>query len=329
MRGRNKNIKLILNYVVGPLIFCVLLVAIVTQLQQQANWRQSLAQVLKSLNQDAVAPLTAAFVLMFLNWGIEARKWQLALSLQQKISFLHALRAIFSGTTIAFFTPNRVGEYLGRMIHLEEGKRLSSIALTLVCSFAQLMVTLAAGISGLLVIGHRLAPPGNVGAIFWWRVGVVGISVVFLVLTILYFRLSLCVEWLSKIPLIRKHLAYIRLLGGFNATILLRILSLSACRYLVFVAQYYLLFSVFRVEVDGWQTFWSVSVVFLVIAIVPSVALLTELGVRWEASIGVVRLYSANTAGILATSLGIWLINLVIPALIGSLLTAGLRIFRK
>jgi hypothetical protein len=90
-----------------------------------------------------------------------------------------------------------------------------------------------------------------------------------------------------------------------------------------------LLFRVFGVHVDWWQTFWSVSVVFLVIAIVPSIAVLTELGVRWEASMEVMRLFSGNMTGIMAASLSVWIINLVVPALIGSLLIPRIKLFNK
>jgi hypothetical protein len=65
---------------------------------------------------------------------------------------------------------------------------------------------------------------------------------------------------------------------------------------------------------------------FLVLAIAPTVAFLTDLGIRARASIELVQFFSSNVVGILATSLSVWLINLVIPALIGSLLILGIRI---
>ena len=325
----NKNIKLILNYVVGPVVFCILVYAIYMQVQRQSNWKQSLYRIAEAINGQSAWMIVAAFLLMFVNWGIEARKWQLALSAEQRISFFHSFKAIFSGATLAFFTPNRMGEFLGRVLHIEEGKRISSIALTVVCSIAQLMITLFTGIGGIVFIKDRVVIPGGANVIFWINLVAYTVSGVFLVLTIFYFRLSWLVRWVEKIPKIEKYLTYIRVLDRFNATILLRILSLSACRYLIFVAQYYLLFSVFGVEMDWWQTFWSVSVVFLVIAIVPSVALVTELGVRRGASLEVLRLFSSNMAGILAASLSVWIVNLVVPALIGSLLVPGHKIFRK
>jgi MFS family permease len=268
---------------------------------------------------------------MFVNWGVEARKWQLALRPVTDISLITSFKAVFSGNTFAFFTPNRMGEYFGRVMHIEEGKRLSSIALTIVCSIAQLLITITAGAAGLFflkeVIANRYTGVPNI--IFWLNIMIAGLIVCAIVLTLFYFRFSWMLRWAEKIRGIRKFLTYIQVLHEFNATILLRILSLSLTRYMVFIVQYYLLFKVFGVEIDWWQTFWTISVVFVVIAIVPSLAVLTELGVRWKASIEVVQLFSANGTGILATSLAAWIINLVIPALIGSLLLLGLKIFRK
>ena len=68
---------------------------------------------------------------------------------------------------------------------------------------------------------------------------------------------------------------------------------------------------------------------FLVMAVVPTFTFLTELGLRWEASIQVLELYSANTVGIFAASFAIWLINLIIPALIGSLLIVSIKLFKS
>ncbi len=318
-----KNIKLILNYVVGPLVFCILLFSIYKQVQQQADWEQSLAHIFSSFNGVSAWQLLLVFGLMFINWGIEARKWQLALRHSVKVSFIASLRAIFSGTTFAFFTPNRMGEYMGRIIHIEEGKRISSITLTIVCSIAQLLITMIAGCIGLLFIRSHISVVYGVNIIFWINLLLYVIAVCSLVLTLFYFRLSWLVKWIERIPRTGRWMAYIKVVDGFNATILLRILSLSGVRYLVFVIQYYLLFRVFGVEIGWWQTFWSVSAVFLVIAIVPSIAVLTELGIRWKASMEIIQLYSANSAGILAGSLAAWIINLVIPALIGSIMILG------
>jgi len=51
--------------------------------------------------------------------------------------------------------------------------------------------------------------------------------------------------------------------------------------------------------------------------------------VRWKVGIEVVQLFDSNISGILATSLAVWIINLVVPALIGSLLILGMKVFNN
>lgn len=324
----NKNIKIILNYVVGPLLFCLLAYSIYQQILRQPNWKESLQRILHSFNQTSGLQLVFVIALLFANWGIEARKWQLVIGTIQPIRWIQCLKAIFTGTTLAFFTPNRMGEYLGRVLYIEPGKRGQAISLTLVCSMAQLLVTLIVGSIGFLVIRRDLlAQMGESSSV--WLQSVFYLAIVAATfLTLLYFRLSGIVRLIEKIPRIGQFIRYVRVLDNFNATMLLRILSLSLIRYLVFIAQYYLLFNVFDVQLSGWQVFWSVSVVFLVLAIIPTIALVTELGVRWKTSIEVIQLFSSNIVGIMAVSLAIWIINLVIPALLGSLLILNIKLFQ-
>ncbi len=270
--------------------------------------------------------------LMPLNWGIEARKWQLALRPVGGISYGNAFKAIFTGATMASFTPNRMGEYLGRILYVKEGKRLASISLTIVCSIAQLLITLVIGIAGILYIRymlHRSLFPGSAHGELWLNVLAAIAFLLFLSLTIIYFRLSWLLWILRKIPGSGKYLTYVKVLENFDATILLRILFLSFVRYLVFIVQYGLVFPLFGVFLHFGQIWGGVSVVFLVMALVPTFTFLTELGLRWEASIQVLELFSANTVGIFAASFAIWLINLIIPALIGSLLILSIKLFKN
>jgi len=95
-----------------------------------------------------------------------------------------------------------------------------------------------------------------------------------------------------------------------------------------FIIQYNLLLQALHVEIGWWHGFWIVSILFLCLAIWPTIAIL-ELGLRWEYSLLLFSLYSSNTVGIYAVATAIWLINLVLPALAGALFLLGLRIFKK
>jgi len=324
----NKNIKLILNYVVGPLVFCILVYSIYNQVQQQANWKQSLDHLVQGFSPRSLRYLIMAFLLMFVNWGLEARKWQLALREVDSISFRRSLVAIFSGTTMGFFTPNRIGEYFGRILFVKENARISSVALTIMCGTAQLLITLLVGFAGLFFIRPYIVESSTgISTVFWIEMLMYIVLPVTMVLLLFYFRLSWMVSWVNRIKLIQRFGKYLEVLGNFELKMLFRILVLSFLRYLVFILQYFLLFHVFEVELNWWHTFWSMSVIFLVLAVIPSIAIFTDLGIRWKASLQFLALFSTNTVGILGASLSIWLINLVIPAIMGSMLIFSIRLF--
>ena len=85
-----------------------------------------------------------------------------------------------------------------------------------------------------------------------------------------------------------------------------------------------MLFLLFDVQVSWWESFWSVSVSFLVMAAIPTFAI-AELGIRGRVGLLLTGLFSSNNAGIIFTTAGIWIINLIIPAIAGSLLILSIK----
>jgi len=329
---RNKNIKIIINYVLGPVVFILLSVSIYRQVQRQPDWERSLDQLLQIHKNPLSWLLIVVLFLVFVNWGIEARKWQLSINALQKISFIKAFKAIFTGTTLASFTPNRTGEYVGRILYIDEGNRIQGIALTIICSMAQLQVTFYAGLIALLTMKSSAVTFFAEGSVYF-KAGLqflfVLVALAAVLLTVFYFRMGWLVKRLHTRKWAAKWVKYLEVVEGFKATILLQILSLSVLRYFVFILQYYLVFLVFNVTVGWWESLQIVSVLFLLLSIIPSFTFLTDLGIRWKAGIEIVRIYSSNTLGIFASAFTIWLFNLIIPALIGSLLILGIRIFKN
>jgi hypothetical protein len=152
--------------------------------------------------------------------------------------------------------------------------------------------------------------------------------IVLLILTGLYFRLSLLISLVDKLRNSKRYIWLISSLKDIHATLLLKLLSFSAIRYIVFVVQYFLLFRLFEVDIEWWQCFWAVSVIFLVLAIIPTFAI-AELGVRGKVSLKLIELFSTNSLGISITTATIWIINLVLPAIAGSLLILSIKIFKN
>lgn len=268
---------------------------------------------------------------MFVNWGIESRKWQVLVSGVQKVSFWKAYRAVFAGQALAFNTLNRAGESAGRAIYLEEGNRLRGIILSLVGSMGQIIITFFIGLLGLLYLRFNILDNTHhlEGLSGFWLDSLIWVITVGIALFILlFFRLSWLIQLLEKIPFIGRHKFFVQKLEDFHWKELTRILFLSFCRYVVFVLQYILLLQVFEVEVNWIDAASMVCVMFLVLAIVPTIAL-AELGFRGKVSIQLFGLLSSNTVGIIATAAGIWIINLIIPAIAGSLFILGIRLFRN
>ena len=268
---------------------------------------------------------------MFVNWGIEAYKWQILITSIERVSFGKAFRAVFSGQALGFNTLNRVGESAGRAIFLEEGNRLRGIILSVVGSMSQIIVTFVTGLASLIYMRlyildstHQLEGL----SVFWVDGLIYTITGGIVLFILLYFRLSWMIQLLEKIPFIAKHKFFVQKLEDFHWKELTRILILSFSRYVVFVVQYVLLLQVFDVNIGWIDASTMVCVMFLVLAIVPTISL-AELGFRGKVSIQLFGLLSSNTVGIVATAAGIWIINLIIPAIAGSLFILGIRLFRN
>lgn len=271
------------------------------------------------------------FLLMFFNWGLEAKKWQVLMQVIQPLSYWRSFRAIFSGQALALSTPNRVGEYVGRIVYLNDGNRLRALSLSAVGSFAQVIITFIMGLSGLLLVYKSITKnllQIHALSVFWLNGLVYVLSIITFFLLLIYYNLAWVTKVFEKIPIVAKYSFFIQKLEDLHNKELTKILSLSFIRYVIYAVQYLLLFQLFKVEIGWWQIISLVCVQLMVMAIVPTIAL-AELGVRGQVSIALFGLFSNNTIGIIAAVSGIWFINLIIPALAGSLLILGIKIFRK
>lgn len=323
----NKNIKIFLNYFLGPLLFLWLSFSIYQQIRNQSHLEASWLHIKESFQSAKVIYLLLTVLLMFFNWGLEAAKWQLAVRPVHKVSFLQAFKAILSGVSFSVTLPNRLGEYFGRILYMPEGKRLQVISLTVICSISQLLVTLLLGTVGFFVLKAPLIRSGLVSVVGYRFVGW-GLILLIGGLTLFYFSLSRLERWLEGRVKMASWLYLVQAIRSFNMQRLGQLVTLSTVRYAVFVIQYILLFHLYEVNVSVLDGLWVMSLVFLALAVIPTIALV-EVGLRGQISLQVVGLFAANNLGILLTSVTIWGINLIIPALAGSLLILSLRLFNQ
>lgn len=325
-----KNIKIFFNYIVGPLLGVWLFYSLYKQVKAQPHLQDSIHLMVQNLFGLQGWKFWTVILLSFINWGLEARKWQTLMVKLQPLSFYIAFKSVLSGVTLSLNTPNRIGEYGGRVLYVKDGNRFKSIALSIAGSISQLIITLAMGCGGLLFILSTAVSESSVMGLsfFWIRILLFTTFCAVILLLLFFFRLSWVIKIIEKIPAFSRYAPYISVLEDFDAKVLLRLLTLSFLRYIVFVLQYILLLQVLNVHMLWMQGFWIITILFLVLAIVPTFAI-ADLGIRGKFSTELLSLYSANTIGIIATTFGIWFINLFIPALVGSILIIGIRIFKE
>lgn len=326
----SKNIKIIFKYILVPLLGLWLFYSLYQQIKNQPDLHQSIHLIAAAPYGRQAWKFWGVVILAFFNWGLEARKWQVLLKPVQIISFFRAYKSVLSGVALSLNTPNRIGEYGGRILYVKEGSRIKAISLSIAGSISQLILTLLMGCGGLVYLlffqTEHTAPIMGL-SLFWIRVLLFISFIVVSLLILFFFRLSWLIRLIEKIPSAEKLILYINVLEDFTPKLLLRLLSLSFFRYLVFVLQYILLLQVLEVQIGWIDSFWIISILFLVLAIVPSFAI-ADLGIRGKFSTELLSVYSANIVGILGTTFGIWFINLFIPALTGSILILGIKFFK-
>jgi uncharacterized membrane protein YbhN (UPF0104 family) len=270
------------------------------------------------------------FGLMFINWGIEAAKWRRLISPLESFSFSRSVKSVLAGCSITMLTPNRIGEYGGRIMYVAEEHRLKAISLTILGSISQLTVTMFMGTLGLLVLKNS---PESRELLSYFpsflNNTMLYISfIVTVILLLVYFKVHFFVQSIARIKILKATVKYIEVVDIFSGKQLLRILFLSFFRYIVFILQYVMLLQVMGVNIAWVLSFWVLTLFYLTMAILPTIGFI-ELPVRAKASLALLSVYSTNFLGIQAAAFGIWLINLVIPAIIGSLLIFGIKIMKE
>lgn len=318
MTQSNKNIKIILNRLIGPVLFVWISYSIYQQILKQPDLHSSLGYLKESFRGHQLWKFLPVLFLMGFNWLFEAAKWKVLVDPLEPTSLIQSLKTVLAGLATGLGTPNPIGEYGGRALFMRKENRMGSLSATAVSSFSQLLVTMIFGVTGMFIL--KTDNTDNPLIVFS-AAGVFSI-----VCCYVYFHPARIISIVIWFPFSQKILPHLTILEKLPVTVLLRVLFLSSIRYLIFVCQFILLLEIMRVDVDWWQALWSVSILYLILAIVPSVALL-ELSVRAKAGILLFQTMSKNIVGIYTASTGIWLVNVIVPAVIGSIFLMKRKIF--
>ena len=325
----NKNIKIIVNYFLGPILFLLLGWSLYRQVSKQPDLRESWQHIINSFFQFQ---WLLVLLLMAINWGLESKKWKLLASQLEPMSWNKAIRAVLAGCSVTMLTPNRTGEFGGRLFFLSTENRIAGIAATVFGSMSQLLVTLIAGAAGWLYLSNDAHFQENTNLIFgdqsYLSVLVIMMMVfIFILICLLLFRPSVLILLLSKVDYLNKWVRYLNIWSQYSQKELLSLIAYSSLRYIVFILQYLLLLQLMEVKIEWMDAMALIALFYLLMAIVPTIGF-TELPVRGAMSAVVLGLYSNNALGIQIAGFSIWLVNLVIPATIGSVILLQVKLMK-
>lgn len=254
----------------------------------------------QNMDGDKVYLLVLACLLMPVNWLLETAKW--GILIKSKEPFLNLLKSVIAGTTLGFVTPGRSGEFVGRVLFVADENKARIFYLSSIGGIAQSVATLVT----------------DVFFVFAWTDNpffnglTLGMAVAF---ALLYFRFDLLNRFISSNIFLQKHSLVIQPadLPGIKMQVL--VLLMSFIRFGVYLLQYVLLLTFFGVG----SSFLSLVVhsgVFLVAQTFSPVMPFVDLSYRGGTALYVFAQYH-NTLGVLSGVMSVWVINLVIPSVIG------------
>ena len=274
--------------------------------------------------------LILVLFMMLINWFLESLKWRFLISKIEKISIMRSIQAIFSGITVSSFTPNRVGEYGGRVFCLKKADRIQAVLITIIGSMAQLITTIIFGLLGILLLPNLIPALDTLLSDFVFAYPIVLFIFILLnvILVTLFLNISVFSFLLSKFNFLSKYNKYHNVFSFYDLHELLEVLFYSIARYIVFTTQFFILLVTFEVNVTYVEAIILTSSMLFIISIIPTIAI-TEIGVRGSVSLFLFSFISSNTTGILSATFVMWVVNLLLPAIIGTIFIFTLNFFRK
>jgi uncharacterized membrane protein YbhN (UPF0104 family) len=318
----NSSSKKTLSYLIKAGILLLAGVFIYRQLNSKHELKQFEALVMGINRSWAIYIMSVVFLLMLVNWVLEAAKWKYLAQRLAHMSLWKSIEAVFCGLTWAIFTPNRIGEYGGRVMFLPRRRRIHGVFAMAVGAFGQNVITNVLGAIALMwFIWFFL----HLNMLLY--VGLLIISFVFIVMMMLfYFNIRWMVSLLNSVKFLRKFHRFFDIMGRYKFSELVRIMGYCAARFAVFSFQYYLVVHLLIPEIPLYDVLMMVFILFFIQSALPSLDLL-DVGVRNLTSVTLFTYVTDQKIAVMAAVTSIWLINLIIPAILGSVFVFKLKFF--
>ena len=272
--------------------------------------------------EEIIGVISVVLLLMLVNWGLEAFKWKRLLRQIEKLSIWQSVESVFCGLTWAIFTPNRIGEYGGRVFFLSPKRRIIGIVAMAVGNIGQMVLTNIFGAIALCIFIYRFVPLD-----YRLTYALIALSVMFCLFFLIFF---FNIRWLNGLLLsmrfTRKYKKFYSILGRYQKKELFKILMFCLARYVVFSTQYFIMFYWLIPDIHYLYILMMVCILFFVQSTLPSLDLF-DIGVRSATASYFFSFVTKLDVAVIACTASIWLINIIIPAILGSYFVFKLNFF--
>ena len=260
--------------------------------------------------------LLLAIFSMPINWGLEARKWQKLVEQFAPISYWSATKSTYAGAMTGTFTPNRVGEFGGKILWLPSAMQAKGIVASFVGSAGQFIAILLGGVPSVLYFLHCIYPALPT---FWLWMLFSATVLLLIVLVFFFYNIDLVLKVIKRLPIPKFAMVYVqhvKILKNYSFRHLSLALWYSILRYMVYALQYYCMLHFFDISIPWDVAITGIATVFLFQTIIPLPSI-AGLLVRGEVALQLWGFFTSNHISILSTTFGLWFINVIFPALIG------------
>ncbi|MBL7979362.1 MAG: flippase-like domain-containing protein [Bacteroidetes Order II. Incertae sedis bacterium] len=263
-----------------------------------------------------------SLLLLTLNIYLQTVIWQtLVRRLFPEEQFFQSLGAVLVGQTLGLFTPARLGDFVGRAYYLDHQNKWELAALT----GAQQLVALACYIGfGIPALLYFLMFHLRLHAFIWYLVLITGIGTLLLLITVFLHPRAVYRYITNRFPYphVLKTFSFLRHLRLQDVYWLF---GLTSFRYIVFSVQCLLILYAFGAQIHWMDAVIAIALFFYANSVVPSPAL-AGLGVREGSAVFFMGFFGVSAATAFSTSLLLYVINIILPAIMGLPLILRLKL---
>lgn len=296
------------------IIFGITVIMIYQTFQQKnQNLNNIITTFQKIFDRKNVGIIIILIFLIFINWGFEALKWQVLAKSVEKISFKDAYKSVLVGLSLGFITPANIGDFAGKIWYLKSTHKTETIGAILLGNGIQFYVSLIFGVISYLIIWQK-----NLSV---FDQIIFGLLIFALILGMIIYSMRFkIIGFLQKKSWLKKYKNHINGLILFNTKEIATLFLWSILRYLTFSLQFVLILWLFEVKINLIYL-WAVScLVFLFKTIIPAINFISDLGVREYTAMHFFSLFSVNISSVISATFCLWLLNILLPVIVGSLL---------